>query len=246
MRLRRLNGIGLVRLGAFLDSLTSEVPDDYPDALLTDEATSEDLPVEIDIERNRRFARRFDAAAYLHDRLAPLRTADNEHWERNGGLWAWLSLLWFDQLCMADKNGVRNPRERARWIPILDDARRYYRHLLLGPYLIYRIHARTPELALPILCNELGVGTSEVFRTMIETQQFVTSPSVISLIGRLYYDSNKGRLIRGAGTKGAGGVRRLGNVLTQLDRTFDLHSIQLDHLVSLLPREFMKVKQSRA
>lgn len=243
MKLRRLSDLGLERMGIFLDSLTTEVPENYPDSILTDQATSETLPVDIEIDRDRRFTRRFDAAAYLYESLALFRTPTYQHLERDRGLWAWLALIWFNQLCPPDRNGIFKPKERARWIPVLNDARRYYRHLLLGPYLIYRMHASTPDLTEAVLSNELHVGTSEVFRTIIETQQFVTSVSVVALIGRLYYDSGRGRLIRGAGTKGSGGVRRLGNVLSQLDRTFDLHSIRIDELVSLLPQEFLEVRR---
>ena len=243
MKLRRLSDVGLERMGHFLDSFTADVSDNYSESILTDQTTSEALPVDVDIDRDRRFTHRFDAAAYLFERLSQLRTPVYQHLERDKGLWAWLALLWFNQLCLPDRNGILRPKERARWIPVLDDARRYYRHLLLGPYLIYRMHAKTPDLTEAVLSSELHVGTSEVFRTIIETQQFVTSASVVGLVGRLYFDSKRKRLIRGAGTKGPGGVRRLGNVLTQLDRTFDLHSIRVDQLMSLLPQEFLEVRR---
>lgn len=243
MKLCRLNDAGLEHMEKFLDSLTTEVPENYPGSILTDQATSEELPVYIDVDHDQSFIRRFDAAAYLYRVLAELRKPQYQNLERDRGLWAWLALLWFKQLCPPDQNGVFRPKERARWIPVLDDARRYYRHLLLGPYLIYRMHARTPDLTEAVLSSEVHVGTSEVFRTIIETQQFVTSTSVIALIGRLYYDSKRKRLIRGAGTKGPGGVRRLGNVLSQLDRTYDLHSIRPDELASLLPQEFLEVRR---
>ena len=52
-------------------------------------------------------------------------------------VWAWLSAFYFEQLCPARKDGTRRPGEEARWIPI-GTAFRYYRHLLAGPYLIYK------------------------------------------------------------------------------------------------------------
>lgn len=197
-----------------------------------------DLPVGIDIDEKRQFPRRYEAAHYLYERLSPLRNPSLQHLERDRGLWAWLALFWFEQLCPRDKNGQYRPGERARWIPVLENARRFYRHLLLGSYQIYRTHAASPELIEPILSNKLEVATGEVFRTIIETQQFVSSLPVVDLFGRLYYDRKKKRLIRGAGTKGPGGARRLGDLLSQLDRTYDLHSIRTDDLVKLLPSEF--------
>ena len=243
MRLRRLSDSGLERMGTFLDSLMSDVPENYPGSILTDSAMSDDLPVEIDIDRDQRFQRRFESAAYLYERLTELRAPADQQLERDRGLWAWLALLWFKQLCPPDQSGRLKSGERARWIPVLNDARRYYRHLLLGPYLIYRAHATTPERVEAVLSNAIHVGTGEVFRTIVETQQFVTSAAVVTLIDHLYYDPRTRRLIRGAGTKGPGGVRRLGDLLSQLDLTFDLHSIRVDDLVSLLPDEFLAVRR---
>jgi hypothetical protein len=152
-----------------------------------------------------------------------------------------MALLWFEQLCPPDKIGRRRPGKQERWIPLLDNPRRYYRHFLLGPYLIFRAHEKQREILEPILCNPPNVATGEVFRTIVETQQFVTSVPIIALIGRLYYDPRAGRMKRGAGTKTAGGVRRLGDLLSQLDLTYDLHSIKPDDLMHLLPKEFLEI-----
>ena len=243
MRLKRLSEIGLERFRGFLDSLTTDVPEIQPKSILTDPTTSADLSIAIDIDVTRHFNRRFEAATYLYETLAPLRTPTLMTLEREPGLWSWLALLWFEQLCPPDKNGQFRPGDHSRWIPLLDDPRRYYRHLLLGPYLMYRAHAATPNLVEPVLCSAPDVATGEVFRTIVETQQFLTSTPVIELIGRLYYNRRTGRLIRGAGTKRAGGVRRLGDLLSQLDLTFDLHSISIDNLLTLMPDEFQAMKR---
>jgi hypothetical protein len=227
-------------MGAFLDSLATDTPDNYPRSILTDPVASDELAIEIDINPDQRFLRRFEAAEYLYQALAPLRTTELMHLERDRRLWTWLALLWFEQLCPADQHGRFKPKDRSRYIPLLE-ARRYYRHLLLGPYLLYRIHAQSAEIVEPVLCGPLTIATGEAFRTIIETQQFVTSAPVIKLIGRLYYNARTGTLIRGAGSKGPGGVRRLGDLFRQLDLTFDLHSIRADDLFSLLPEEFRAI-----
>lgn len=242
MNLRRLNEAGLERMAAFLDSQSADKCDDYPVEILTSLETSEELVVLIEVDSERHFPRRFEAAEYLYRQLRPMRERA-EHLERDRGVWAWLALLWFDQLCPPDNRGRRKVGVRAQWIPELQNAWRYYRHLVLGPYLILRAHAEYGRLVEPVLCDPVHVSTSEHFRTVVETQQFVTSRAVIGAIGRLYYDPAKGRLVRGAGTKGAGGVRRLGNVLAQLDRTFDLHSLDAESLLGLLPREFKEVSR---
>lgn len=244
MKLRRLNQLGLEKMGSYLDSLTSDNPQSYPSSIPVKDTTSEDLIPQIEIDPDIRFPRRFEAAKYLFACLAPLRTSKFRSLEQDRGLWAWLSLLWFQQLCPKDRDGRLRPRERARWIPVLESSRRFYRHLLLGPYVIYRMHSSNPELVEPVLSNKLEVATGEVFRTIVETPQFLSSAPVLALFGRLYYDSNKKRMIRGAGTKGSGGARRLGDLLSQLDRTFDLHTIKADDLLGLLPNEFRSERRA--
>ena len=243
MKLRSLNETGISQAGAFLDSLTTPLPEPYPSKLLTDTDSSAQLPVEIEIDPQVRFDRRYEAAAYLYRKLEMLRTPKHLQLERDRGVWAWLALLWFEQLCPPDRDGRYFPQERSRWVPLLDDPRRYYRHLLLGPYLMYKLHSATPKIVEPLLCGPMHVATGEAFRTIVETQQFLTSAPVVAVVGALYYDEVAGRLIRGAGVKGAGGVRRLGDVLSQLDLTYDLHSISIEDLLSLLPAEFFAVKQ---
>jgi hypothetical protein len=67
MKLRKLNDAGLERMRAFLDSLTTDVPEKYPVSILSDPATSEDLQIEVDVDGERRFNRRFEVALYLYE-----------------------------------------------------------------------------------------------------------------------------------------------------------------------------------
>lgn len=237
--IHRLNELGLLRFESYLNSFQTGTPEQWPQEWLTHPETSEPLGVSIAIER-RTFPRRFEAAQYLFSKLHRLDLPDIE---RDKGLWAWLALYFFDQLCPPDRDGRRRPAARVCWIPEIDAARRYYRHLLLGPFLIFRTHAREPGLVEPILCDSMHISTSEHFRTVVETQQFITSPAVIAAVGRLYYNPQTGRLVRGAGTKRGGGVRRLGSLLRQFDMTFDLHSIDPEALLLLLPEEFREIKR---
>src|SRR5262245_52923917 len=109
--LRRLNEAGLRRLTEFLDSLKTDTPQGVPGAILTHADTSEDIGAVIDVE-GRTFGSRFAAAEDLHARLAGLRDV-----EQDRGLWAWLALFYFEELCPPGRGNRRRPGELARWIP---------------------------------------------------------------------------------------------------------------------------------
>ena len=238
MKLRSLNNAGIDAFGAYISSHLEGMPLDYPHALLQDPAHSTELPVSIDVKPAGNFAQRFDAAEYLFAQLAPLRTQRYHALERERGVWAWLSLLWLPQICTTDENGRPKLGARALYIPEIHEARRYYRHLLLGPYMVYRTHSSRASIVEPVLCDPMHVSTSEHFKLAIESPQFINSRAVLGVIRHLYYDPEKRALVRGAGIKGPGGLRRLGAVLGQLEKTFDLHTIETNALLKLLPAEF--------
>src|SRR5262249_50272632 len=128
MKLRRLNNQGIERLSGFLDSLTTPAPQTPPYEILEDAVTSKELSVEIEVEK-RTFASRIEVARYLDERFGD---AESRSIERDHGVWAWLALWFFDMLCPPGRDGVRKPGARARWIPEVNNFRRYYRHLLAG------------------------------------------------------------------------------------------------------------------
>ena len=98
MNLRRLNQLGIDRFTEFLDSLSGDTPLPYPLALLEDSEATEEVSPAIEIER-RAFGSRFAAAEYLFNLF---KDSDLTDIERDRGLWAWLSLFYFDELCPAD------------------------------------------------------------------------------------------------------------------------------------------------
>src|SRR5688572_8897816 len=113
MKLHRFNEEGIKRFGQFLDALSADPALVVPTDLLTDAAYVVLVPPGPDVQA-REFASRLDAARYLDGVLSSVTGSDIE---RDVGLWAWLSLFYFDQLCPSDNRGHRKPRERACWIP---------------------------------------------------------------------------------------------------------------------------------
>jgi hypothetical protein len=173
---------------------------------------------------------------YLHGLIAQLGLSDPT---RDKGLWAWLALLWFDQLAPAVR-GSRKVGEQAKWLP--ESGWKYYRHLVLGAYLIYATNHDRPQRALALLHNPPHTP-GELVGQLAATQDVAQSKAAIGAATTLYYDTDRGTMKRGAGGSGAGSPRRLRTVLDQLDRTFDLQSLNEDRLLALLPAEFDRYKR---
>jgi hypothetical protein len=236
MRLRTLNEAGIVRFEDFLRSWTTATPGLYPAELLDSDEYSDALEPSIDVD-DRGFTTRFELAAYLCDLFDSSDLVTPEH---GRGIWAWLALYWFNHLCPERRNGWKRPGALPRWIPELESWNRYYRHLVLGPYLAYRAHADDPRRAMVILATNPS-APGDVVEQLASRQMLVTCPSVMSAATTLYCDGN-GSLKAGVADKddSKGGVRRMAAVLQQLDRTFDLPSLTGDSLIGLLPQEIRR------
>jgi hypothetical protein len=231
--IRRLNQAGVARLVEFLDSLCTDTPQGVPAGILTHTDTSQALDVGVEIQQ-RTFGTRIVAAQYLNECFT---AAALQNVEGDCGLWAWLALFYFEELCPAGAGGKRKPGERARWIPDVNNFQRYYRHLLAGPYRIFRAHRDDPSRAMALLCGPLD-RPGDIVEQLASRQEIVTNSGVMACATRLYIDPENNRPKRGAGSKGAGSPRRLADVLNQFDVTWDLYSLTPEGLLVLLPREF--------
>lgn len=236
MKLHRFNEEGLRRFGHFLDLLAVDSSLSPPMELLDDRAYAALTHPGIEIE-SRQFSNRMDVAKYLDLILS---SANDANVQRDVGLWAWLTLFYFDQVCPKRSTGDRKVgAQRATWIPQIDESRRFYRHALLGPYLAYRAHRDSPDRARVLLADPLHITTSEPFRLFIETP-FINMDAPVELATSFFFNPETQKIRRGTGTKGPGGMRRLLGVLQQLDLTFDIHTLSVKQLRGLLPNEFDK------
>jgi len=202
---------------------------------LTDEICP---PIEVE---HLTFGSRYAAAEYL---AAVLRSSNLTDIELDRGLWAWLSLFYFDELCPADLKGRRKPGERARWIPVTGVSWRYYRHLLAGPYRIYMAHSDSPDRARLVLCGPLH-QPGDIVEQIASRQEFITNAGIINAASKLYFDPSTQKPRRGAASKtGKGTVRRFTDVLNQFDVTWDLYSLEAQDVIQMLPDEFSRFRES--
>jgi len=233
VKLRRLSVDGVNAFGHYLDDLRRSPTLSAPESLLTDpvlsEATGSDAPVS-----PRKFQTRLEIAKYLDKvmSLSGLRTVESDV-----GLWAWLTLFYFDTVCPVGAGGSRKLLEVWRYIPAVGNFQKYYRHFLLGPFVIYRAHGGDPTRLNAVLANAPHV-TDDLMEQLASRQELATNPSVMATLTKLYFDESDGGLKRGARSKGAGSPRRLADYFNQLDLTYDLASMTADKMLMLLPSEF--------
>jgi hypothetical protein len=233
MKLRRFNSDGISAFATYRSRLTLEPNLPPPVQMLDDPALTEEIAGEVDVPK-RSFETRLEAGRFLNELLEHSGIALPE---RDRGLWTWLTLFYFDEVCPADGNGNRDPQDEARLTPLLDNHQRFYRHLLLGPFLIVRAHRDNPERAIAMLCNPLW-KPGEIVEQLASRKELVTNRGVVELATRLYYDAEKKSFKRGAGSSVKGAARRLAALLNQLDLTFYLYGMSAEELLALLPKEF--------
>lgn len=229
---RAFNASGIELFRAALDELRSGSRADLPQELLDDTSHSGALEEEtIEIEWQS-FGSRLEIARYLCERFSKLPQHDLD---RNRGLWAWLSAFHFDAVCPKRVDGLRRPGRDYRHIPEAG-YRFQYRHLLFGPYQLYRRHGDACEL----LLSGPPHTESALYHEIASRLDSVANRGVIEATHALYFDASKGVAKRGAqdGKPSAGTIRRLVHVLQQLDLTFDIYGMSGVQILELLPKEF--------
>ncbi len=239
MKLGKLTPLGIERFSQFLDELKTNPNAEIPKGILSFPAYFETIDDETEIMPYK-FKTRLDVAKYLNSLIT---SSGMTNVEGDVNFWVALTVFYFDVLCPVDKNGQRKVLKRARYIPETQNWRRYYRHLMLGPYLIYRAHLDNPERAMALLCKAPHVFT-DVDEQILAYQELITNKAVVELTTRLYYNKETKNLKSGAQTKGAGSPRRLVTILDQFSLTWDLYAASTDEILNLLPKEFEKFAKS--
>jgi hypothetical protein len=235
MNLHRFNADGIAAFSDYRTGLTLDPALPPPSEFLADPALTEEIAGEIEI-LPRKFANRLDAGQYLNELIDSAGSAIKRP-ERDKGLWAWLTLFYNDEVCPRDGNGHRKPLGEERLMPLVDNFQRFYRHLLLGPYLIVRAHKSDPERAIAMLCSPLW-KPGEIVAQLAASAELVTNPGVVEMATKLYYDPGIKSFKRGAGSSTKGAARRLAALLNQLDLNFYLYGMTSEELIALLPKEF--------
>lgn len=184
------------------------------------------------------FSTRMDCARYMYE-LLEAHSEQIPYPETDKGLWTWLAVLFREQLWKsgADKVGAID-----RWIPN-SHGLRYYRHLLAGPYFVYKTHEDNPNRALIALYTKVS-APGDIVESLQSRKDIVRFPSIMEALTKLYLDPVTGMAKRGAASKTNGAIRRFVDVKNQFDLTFDFYGMTPDQILELLPKEFDRFRKN--
>ena len=233
VNLREFNGAGIEKFRGYLTALREDgTPEISLEDLLSDETYTKIVSTKIEVER-KNFHTKFEIGAYLHEKLSSI-SPDKKY--RNSGMWTWLAVFYFDNLCPSDKEGKRKIGTESRYILNSDEWDRVFRHLLAGPVMIFDLHHQNSLILLYNPVNETG----DFLAQLMGRQEIGTNKGIIEAARILYWDPVKSRPKRGSSPQEhkPGTLRRFVDVLQQFELTYDLYSISGNELIRLLPPEF--------
>ena len=236
MEINRFNEKGIQRFSHFLDSLTTDKPETFPELLLTNEDYVEAVGSNTEKLDRIDLTDKLQAASMLYEIVEE---TEKDTAERDAGLWVWMSCYLFKSLCSKDRSGAYKPGQRAKWIAEPGNHQRYYRHYLASIWLIYRAHQDDPERTRALLSGPVNTP-GDIFEQIASRIELVRNPQIMGLTRLLYWDEDKNTKKRGSGGKGPGSPRRFADIVSQYERTWDLFSVNIDDLAGMLPDEFGK------
>lgn len=234
---RMLNDEGTRLFRDFVERAKQGSAEPPPWPLLTDESTSAPLDFVVEVEL-RTFASRVEFGRYLADVFKHI---ERRRLSREAGVWNWLALRYFDQLCPPSGAGARKPLATGHYVLEGRFAHnRYYRHLARAAWYAMALHESEGEILLISAGKPTpGIGQwGEISEQLAGYQDILGSRTAMVVAAKLFLDDT-GATKRGAASPdGPGSVRRLSTVLRQLAMTHDLRTAEPAEVVAMLPDEF--------
>ena len=258
LSLRRLKDTGIEEFFEFINRKRAGESVQTPSHLVSNPEKSEDTYLDVKVDPEKRFSNRFEFGTYLWDKI---RSDWKETLRADAGLWTWLALVYFDQLC--PKEGPSRPEHyiltTGKWR--LGHARDYhYRHSVLTPVRIIKDFKDYAEF---FLCGtvdrpftdmtKMGDAIEQVF----SNQCVMRNKNLLDTVIRLYQDNLTKRVKKGSMSEpkakrlksgqwsqvGKGGARRLiKSVLPRLQLTYNVAGTVPDDLIKISGEEFTESK----
>jgi hypothetical protein len=204
--------------------------------LLTDDALTEKIPGNIDVAEQI-FKTKGEAGQYLHMLLAHTKLPhDSISCKKCIGLWTWLSLFFFDSVCPQLPQGQRKVNEVHYYI-YDQRCNYYYRHLLFVSWKVWDITQGHHRLITSTKINEID----RVTRFIMNKLFIIRIPCIFEVLDSVYWDdtTQKARKnITGSVVRRGDLSNRFPRVIRQLEKTYDLQSLDTKQLIDLLGEEF--------
>jgi len=227
---RRLNENGLRFFQDYIGRIAGGEKSDPPFAILTDDDWSEpvDFTREVEVAN---FATRYTMGEYLEQLF---RDINHQDIISDIGLWSWLALLWFDQLCPAKADGSRKPSKQYNYI-LSPNYNHRPRHALRTTWQLVSEYGEKTRFLLSKGPNERG----ELLEQLAARQFFIGCRGIIEAASRLYSDHERNTFKVGSTSqKRRGNIRRFISYLQQLELTYDLYTLPGGEIVNMLPAEY--------
>ncbi len=232
MRLRRFNEAGIKAFREELALLRANPDRDPNQRLQEHRELTEPVIAETPLEINY-FKTKGEAARYLQSVLGKHRPEDLSG---DSGLWTWLTCFFIDSVC-PPLNGRRIVKNDYYYIFEPRNSRHVYRHLLNVSWQILQLAPRHNAMFMRTRLDSLDVVTTEVMKRLFLTR----IPCMFEVLERLYWDDAKRKPRSGiSGNRpSSGNLRhRLPTRISQLEKTYDLMSLNAEQLIELLGDEF--------
>lgn len=228
---RILNDAGIELMREFMFRLKADPSAWPPPDILNDPRYTSPAPGGATVEP-RSFASKLEFGRYIAGALNG-RVPDRAL-RTSFGMWVWLTLFYFDQVCPADGHGRRKVLSLEKYIPSVGHiSTNPDKHLLFFPWKMITLHG---EDAAWLLGGALREDT-KVVREFANSYRRNVSPEFIRLARSLYFEESRGKLRTGATSiKRNGNLRRLHRVMDQLDLTYDVFGLKARELSEILPR----------
>ena len=225
---RSFNDRGKAAFSALVAEKSPDISNQVLD-LIYDNSYSSALGFDLDLIE---YETRFELAEHLWKYFAPGEPGFPFAGDRN--MWSWLSAAYLPVL-LGNPAKIKSIGEPARWV-LEETILRQHRHLVSGPYIIYRANFPHVENAMAALATPVLKPGEVVERVAGKAGMF--HGAAMAVATELYYDKKNRRLKKKSSTHEAGGPRRLSYFLSQIDLTLDYPVMDKEHLIDILPEEF--------
>ncbi len=233
IEVRSFNKKGIAAFKEFLQALRDGQAQRNPIELLDDRSLTQAAHKDVFVE-SRGFASRREAADYFHQKFEQIPSLNLRN---DAGLWTWLSLFYFDQIC-PEIDGERKVRNDYTYIFMPDQSMYFYRHLLFVAWYAKHLSPTHNRLFLDTTVHQLDKFTQDIFKRLYLTR----IDCIFEVLDRLYWDRRTNRPRKGVNSPGkitAGDLtHRFPTRIRQLEKTYDLMSLSADQLLGLLGDEF--------
>ena len=235
MILRQFNNNGIKRFREELEKYRKDSLSPIDFHMLEDNALTENVPGGGNITAQI-FKTKGDAGSHIHSLLKSTALTPNEI-ASNTELWSWLSLFFFDSLCPQNPQGRRKVNDVHFYIY---DQRwnYYYRHLLFVSWKVWDMTQGNHRLITSTKIHEID----RVTRFIMNDLTMIRIPCIFKVLDHVYWNANAQKTrknITGTGSNiRKGDISRFKRVIRQLEKTYDLQSLNAKELIELLGDEF--------